>query len=170
VTGRQSIKLLLIIGLAFTVGYGLLSISDGAVATVFEEMLTAFLPVAMLIAAMSAAMFTYLDNIAKEVTELRKEVRKPAYIVAQQKLSDLKKEVLYNGGFIVCLFLFERSIKGVSIYLLAHLPAEQSTHIAYITTSIRVALFVVSVWAATVQLKGFLVAVELRDVIANNRK
>lgn len=169
-SGRQFIKLLLILGLAFTVCYGLLSISDGAVATVFDEMLTAFLPVAMLIAAMSAAMFTYLDNIAKEVTELRNEVRKPAYIVAQQKLSDLKKEVLYNGGFIVCLFLFERSIKGISVYLLAHLPAEQASLITYISTSIRVALFAASVWAATVQLKGFLVAVELRDVIAGNRK
>lgn len=167
---RQFIKLLLILGFAFAVCYGLLSISSGAAATVFDEMLTAFLPVAMLIAAMSAAMFTYLDNIAKEVTELRNEVRKPAYIVAQQKLSDLKKEVLYNGGFIVCLFLFERSIKGISIYLLAHLPAEQATSITYISTSIRVALFAASVWAATVQLKGFLVAVELRDVIANNRK
>lgn len=169
-SGRQFIKLLLILGLAFAVCYGLLSISGGAAATVFDEMLTAFLPVAMLIAAMSAAMFTYLDSIAKEVTELRNEVKKPAYIVAQQKLSDLKREVLYNGGFIVCLFLFERSIKGISIYLLAHLPAEQAIPIAYISTSIRVALFAASVWAATVQLKGFLVAVELRDVIAINRK
>ncbi|TVT69164.1 MAG: hypothetical protein FHP92_19505 [Denitromonas halophila] len=128
---RQFFRLLLILGFAFVVCYGLLSISGGAAATVFDEMLTAFLPVAMLIAAMSAAMFTYLDNIAKEVTELRNEVCKPAYLVAQQKLSDLKKEVLYNGGFIVCLFLFERIIKGISIYLLAHLPAEQSTHITY---------------------------------------
>ena len=169
-SGRQFFKFLLILGLAFSGCFGLLSISGGAAATVFDEILTAFLPVAMLIAAMSAAMFTYLDNIAKEVTELRNEVRKTAYLVAQQKLSDLKKEVLYNGGFIVCLFLFERSIKGISIYLLAHLPAEQATLITYTSTSFRVAFFTASVWAAAVQLKGFLVAVELRDVIANNRK
>lgn len=168
--GRQFIKLLLIFGFAFAVCYGLLSISGGAAATVFDEILTAFLTVTMLIAAMSVAMFTYLDNIAKEVTELRNEVPKPAYLVAQQKLSELKKEVLYNGGFIVFLFIFERSIKGIAIYLLAHFPAEQAIPITYISTSIRVALFVASVWAATVQLKGFLIAVELRDVIARNRK
>lgn len=169
-SGKQFAKLLLLFVLAFAACYGLLSISDGAVVTVFDEMLTAFLPIAMLIAAMSAAFFTYLDNIAKEVTELRNEVRKPAYVAAQQKLSDLKKEVLYNGGFIVCLFLFERSIKGVSIYLLGNLSPEQATLVTYVSISIRVALFAASVWAATVQLKGFLVSVELRDVIANNRK
>lgn len=169
-SASQFIKLLLILCFTFAICYGLLSISSGTAAIVFDEMLTAFLVIATLIAAMSAVMFTYLDNIAKELTELRNEVKRPAYVVAHQKLSDLKKEVLYNGGLIVGLFLLERSIKGVSIYLLAYLSTDQVAQVTYISTSLRVALFAVSVWAATVQLKGFLVAIELRNTIANGRK
>ena len=167
---KQFIKLLLILCFAFAISYGLLSISNGTAATVFDEMLTAFLVMATLLAAMSAAMFSYLDNISKELTELRNEVKKPAYVVAHQKLSELKKEVLYNGGLIVGLFLLERSIRGISIYLLMHLLADQAVHVTYISTSLRVALFAASVWAATIQLKGFIVAVDLRDVIADGRK
>jgi hypothetical protein len=170
VSAKQLLKLLLILGIAFAICYGLLAISNGVAATVFDEILTAFLVIAMLLSAMSIAMFTYLDNISKELTELRNEVTKPAYLVAHQRLSDLKKEVLYNGGLIVGLLLLERSIKGVSMYLMFHLSADQATHVAYISMSLRVALFAISVWAATTQLKGFLVAVEFREIIANNRK
>lgn len=169
-SAKQFLKLLLILGLAFAIGYGLLLISGGTASTVFDEMLTAFLVIAMLLSAMSVALFTYLDNISKELTELRNEVKRPAYVVAQQKLSALKKEVLYNGGLIVGLFLLERSIKGVSIYLMANLSPDQASFANYMFISLRFALFSVSVWAATTQLKGFLVAVELRDIIANNRK
>jgi hypothetical protein len=169
-SARQLIKLLLILSFTFLICYGLLLISDGTATTVFDEILTAFLVIAMLLSAMSVAMFTYLDNISKELTELRNEVKKPAYAIAHQKLSNLKKEVLHNGGLIVGLFLLERSIKGVSIYLLGHLSTDQAAQITYISTSLRVALFATSIWAATVQLKGFLVAVELQDVIANSRK
>lgn len=167
---KQLLKFLLILSLGFAICYGLLSISSGTAITVFDEMLTAFLMIAMLLSAMSVAMFTYLDNIAKELTELRNEVKKPAYDIAHQSLSELKREVLYNGGLIVCLFLFERSIKGVAVYLVAQLPHDQALHITYISTSLRVALFFTSVWAATVQLKGFLIAVRLRDIIAVSRK
>lgn len=169
-SAKQLFKLLLLLGGAFAVCYGLLLISSGTAATVFEELLTAFLVIATLLSAMSVAMFTYLDNISKELTELRNEVQKPAYMVAHQSLSELKKEVLYNGGLIVIMLLLERGIKGVSMYLLAHLPPDLAPDVTYISTSLRVALFVVSVWAATIQLKGFLVAVELRDIIARNRK
>jgi hypothetical protein len=170
VSASQLIKLLLILCFAFAICYGLLFISSGTAATVFDEMLTAFLVIATLLAAMSAAMFSYLDNISKELTELRNEVKKPAYVVAHQKLSELKKEVLYNGGLIVGLFLMERSIRGISIYLLVHFSADHAAHVTYISTSLRVALFAASVWAATVQLKGFVVAVDLRDAIANGRR
>lgn len=167
---KQLLKLLLVFGAGFTPSYGLLLISTGTVIPVFEEMLTAFLVIAMLLPAMSVAMFTYLDNIAKELTELRNEVKKPEYDVAHQRLSGLKREVLYNGGLIVGLFLLERSIKGVAVYLVTQLPPDQTTHVTYIATSLRVALFVASLWAATVQLKGFLITVGLRDIIATNRK
>ena len=74
-SASQLIKLLLILCFAFAICYGLLFISCGTAATVFDEILTAFLVIATLLAAMSAAMFSYLDNISKELTELRNEVK-----------------------------------------------------------------------------------------------
>ncbi len=124
----------------------------------------------MLLSAMSVAMFTYLDNIAKDLTELRNEVNRPNYSIAQEKLTALKREVLYNGALIVCLLIFERSVKGVASYLLAQLPQQNAVLILEVSVPLRIAMFVASIWAATTQLKGFLVAAEFRDVIAKNRK
>ena len=90
------VKLLLLLGLSSAACYGVLKLTNGSAAPVFEEILTAFLVVAMLLSAMSVAMFTYLDNIAKDLTELRNEVNRSNYTVAHEKLTDLKREVLYN--------------------------------------------------------------------------
>ncbi len=166
---RQLVKLLLLLGLSSAACYGVLKLTNGSAAPVFEEILTAFLVVAMLLSAMSVAMFTYLDNIAKDLTELRNEVNRSNYTVAHEKLTDLKREVLYNGALIVFLLILERSTKGVAGFLTTQLPQNASL-IVEITVPLRVALFVTSVWAASVQLKGFLVAAEFRDVIAKNRK
>mgnify|MGYP001766640248 CR=1 FL=1 len=163
------VKLLLLLGLSSAACYGVLKLTNGSAAPVFEEILTAFLVVAMLLSAMSVAMFTYLDNIAKDLTELRNEVNRSNYTVAHEKLTDLKREVLYNGALIVFLLILERSTKGVAGFLTTQLPQNASL-IVEITVPLRVALFVTSVWAASVQLKGFLVAAEFRDVIAKNRK
>ena len=163
------VKLLLLLGLSSAACYGVLKLTNGSAAPVFEEILTAFLVVAMLLSAMSVAMFTYLDNIAKDLTELRNEVNRSKYTVAHEKLTDLKREVLYNGALIVFLLILERSTKGVAGFLTTQLPQNASL-IVEITVPLRVALFVTSVWAASVQLKGFLVAAEFRDVIAKNRK
>ncbi len=88
----------------------------------------------------------------------------------QEKLTLLKREVLYNGALIVCLLILERSIKGVAAYLTTELPPQSAALILEVSIPLRVALFVASLWAATTQLKGLLVAAEFRDVIAKNRK
>lgn len=167
---RQLFKLLCLLCVSSAACYGVLKLSRGSASPVFEEILTAFLVLAMLLSAMSVAMFTYLDNIAKDLTELRNEVNRPNYSNAQEKLTLLKREVLYNGALIVCLLILERSIKGVAAYLTAQLPPENAALILEVSVPLRVALFVVSLWAATTQLKGLLVAAEFRDVIAKNRK
>lgn len=169
-SAKQLLKLLLLLAAAFAACYGILKLSNGTAVGVFEEILTAFLVIAMLLSAMSVAMFTYLDNIAKDLTELRNEVNRPNYSVAQEKLTLLKREVLYNGALIVCFLIFERSVKGVASYLIAQLPPQNAAIILVISVPLRVSMFVASIWAATTQLKGFLVAAEFRDVIAKNRK
>lgn len=167
---KQLFKLLLLLISSSAVCYGAFKLSNGSAAAVFEEILTAFLVVAMLLSAMSVAMFTYLDNIAKDLTELRNEVSRPDYSIAQEKLTHLKREVLYNGALIVFLLILERSIKGIAAYLMMHFPPHCASLISEISIPFRFSLFVTSVWAATAQLNGFLIAAEFRDVIAKNRK
>ena len=166
---RQLFKLLLLLSISSAACFGVLRLTNGSAASVFEEILTAFLVVAMLLSAMSVAMFTYFDNIAKDLTELRNEVKRASYSVAHEKLTLLKREVLYNGALIVFLLILERSTKGVAGYLTTQLPQNASL-IVEISVPLRMAFFVTSVWAASAQLNGFLVAAEFRDVIAKNRK
>ncbi len=78
---RQLFKLALLLCASAAACYGVLRLSKGSAAPVFEEILTAFLVVAMLLSAMSVAMFTYVDNIAKDLTELRNEVSRASYSV-----------------------------------------------------------------------------------------
>lgn len=118
---------------------------------------------------MSFAMFTYLDNIAKDLTELRNEVDRSNYSIAHEKLTALKREVLHNGALILSLFVLELSVKGVAAHLATQLPHNVSL-IVEISVTLRFAFFVTSLWAAGAQLKGFLIAAEFRDVIARNRK
>ncbi len=166
---RQLVKLLLLLGISSVACYGVLRLSKGSVAPVFEEVLTAFLVVAMLLAAMSVAMFTYLDNIAKDLTEVRNDVDRSKYVLVHERLTALKREVLYNGALIVLLLILERSTKGVATHLAAQMPSN-ATLVLEVSLPLRVALFITSVWAASGQLKGFLIAAEFRDVIARNRK
>lgn len=166
---RQLFKLLLLLIMSSAICYGVLKLTNGSAAPVFEEILTAFLVVATLLSAMSVALFTYLDNIAKDLTELRNEVNRSHYSIAHEKLTVFKREVLYNGALIVFLLILERSIKGVAGYLITQLPTN-APQIIEVSVPMRLALFVTSVWAASAQLKGFLVAAEFRDVIAKNRK
>lgn len=167
---KQFFKLLLLLVASFGICYGVLTVTKGSATPVFEEILTAFLVVATLLSAMSVAMYTYIDNIAKDLTELRNEVNRLNYSETQEKLTCLKREVLSNGALIFCLLLSERIIKGLAIYLVAQLPTQYGDFISEIQVPLRISLFTVSIWAAGTQLRGFLVAAEFRDVIAKNRK
>lgn len=167
---KQFSKLLLLLCISSVLAYAILVLSKGSAVLVFEEMLTAFHVVTMLLSAMSIAMFSYLDNIAKDLTEIRNEVHRKEYSNVQYQLDLLKREVIYNGALIVLLFILERSIKGVAAHLTAQLPPQSSELIAVVSIPLRISFFVASLWAASIQLKGFLVAVGFRDVIAQNRK
>lgn len=169
-SAKQLIKFLLILGFSFAGCYGLLYVSSGSAASIFEEILSAFLVIATLLSTLSFALFTYLDNISKELTELRNEVNRAAYVAAHEKLSAVKKEIVYNAGLVIGLFLIERMTKGGAIYLVGHLTPDQGQQAMFLFLSLRGALLITAIWAAIIQLRGFLVAIEYRDIIAKNRK
>lgn len=74
---------------------------------------------------MSFGMFTYIDNMAKELTDLRNEVNREKYLLAQEGIAALKKEVLLNAGMVIGLCFIERSVKSFSGYFFALALANQ---------------------------------------------
>ncbi len=168
-TVKQLAKLIAILVVTFGICYGLLRLSNGAAALVFDEILGAFLVVVTLLVTASAAMFNYVENISKELSELRNDYPKDSINNVIGVLSELKREVIYNGGLILFLFVMERAAKGVCAYLVRYHP-ESAGDILNFSVSLRFAFFCVSAYAAMNQLKGFITATEYRDEIAKLRK
>lgn len=168
--GRQLLKLLAILGAAYSVAYLLLRATAGAVSVVFDEALSAFLVVATLLVTMSVALYNYIDNTIKDLSDVRNEVNRKKLGVVLDKTATLKREVLLNGGMIAFLFILERVTKGISSYLIMEMPIETHRGISDIATSLRFAFFVVSLAAAIIQMKGFVLAADFREHIVRNRK
>ncbi|WP_156302359.1 hypothetical protein [Methylogaea oryzae] len=167
---KQLAKLIALVAITFGICFGLLVLSDGASTQVFEEMLSAFLVVATFLVTLSVAMFTYVDNISKDLVELRNEVPRDKLNNVIDQLSSLKREVVSNGGLIVALVILERTTKGIAVYQLAYYQDEMQAMISYIALSLRFSFFCVSIFAASMQLNGFIIASQYRDIIAKNRK
>ena len=166
---KQVLRLLLMLTLASVILYiGLVRLSG--LSTAVEEVLSVGLAVLTILFALSIGMFNYLDNIAKDLTESRKEVNRSKYIYVQESITKLKREVLYNLALIVLLLLAERLIKGLTQFLIGRTPTYWIFDPANIILSARGAVFFAAIWAATIQFKGFLVAAEYREIIAKNRK
>lgn len=169
-TVKQLAKLFGLLVVSFGICYGLLWLSNGAAVQVFDEVLGAFLVVATLLVTASAAMFNYVENISKELSELRKDYPKDAINAVIEKLSALKREVIHNCGMIALLFILERAAKGISAYLQTYYQAESAQQIVFASVSLRFAFFMVSAFAAMNLLQGFITATEYRDHLAKLRK
>lgn len=167
---KQLLKLLVIFGASLGLSYLLLRATAGAVIVFFDELLSAFLVVATLLVTMSVALYNYTDNITKDLSDVRNDVDRGKLGIVLDKLVSLKREVLLNGGLIAFLFVFERALKGIQMYLLAQLPMEYHRVIADVSTALRVSFFFVSLVAAVIQLKGFLLAADFREHIVRNRR
>lgn len=167
---RQLFKILCALAGLFTVNCLLLYVSDSAFMAVFLTILGAFPYIVAALCAVSLPLFTYADNVSKEITEVRNEVNRVAYEQTLDALSNLKKEILHNCGLVIALLLFEYAVNGVSNYWLPRFPADQSSVFSIVTVALRFSIFLIAVLVVVIQLKGGITAVELRDIFAKNRK
>jgi hypothetical protein len=167
---RQAIKALVWFSLASTACYSALWISAGRASVVFEEILSAFLVVIMLLVPASVALFTYIEGISKELTELRNEVSRQKLETVMGKMSDLKREVISNAILIAGLCLAERSIKGLAVFSASEVHGDHCIDLQWTALAIRFGFFVLSLVSAGSQMSGFLVAISFRDEISKNRK
>jgi len=115
-------------------------------------------------------MFTYVDNTAKDLTDLRNDVDREKYKVVQKKLSSLKFEIIANAAVILVFFGLEYIIRTVVVHVFLERALKKTWLIETIGVSLRFSCFSVIIYAASSQILGFLIAVEFREQIANNRK
>ena len=169
-SARQLAKLIALVTVTFSICISLLWISDGSASPIFEEILSTFNVIATLLATLSVVMFNYIENISKDLGEIRKDVKRTEFCVVIDALSSLKREILLNGGLIVTLLILEKTIKGLSLYLFSYIPEGKLALFLYFILSLRFSFFCVSVFAASIQLKGFITAIEYRDIFLKNRK
>lgn len=141
-----------------------------SVGRVINELFNVLPYIIAAICALSFVMFTYVDNNAKDLTDLRNEVDRQKYILVHARLSDLKREVLANVGAILLFFILERIVKAALDYIVSEQIVSNLWLASVVGTSMRFSCFAVIIVASGCQLLGFIIAVEFRELIASNRK
>lgn len=162
-------KLVALSSLFFSICFGLLFFSTPPT-QLFEDALSAFPFIATLFGALSFAMFTYVDNISKELPDISSDTLKKELNSIIDKLSSLKREVLHNGMLIGALFILEIFAKGVAAYYAAHPQYREQVIIAYVFLSLRFSFFCTSIVAVFIQLRGFITSIDYRGIISKSKK
>ena len=119
--------------------------------------------------AASWGIFTYVDNMSKELTDLRNDVDRPKYVIAQEALAALKSEVILNAILVFFLFIVDKIVASATAPKILETFPNQWL-VGTIALSTRLSFLVIAVVAAFIQMRGFVTAVEYRTVIAVNRK
>tara|TARA_R110001583_G_scaffold186478_1_gene347241 strand:+ start:2123 stop:2653 length:531 start_codon:yes stop_codon:yes gene_type:complete len=142
-----------------------LHFTDAATEVLFEEVLKAFPTLSLFGTTLSVALFTYVDNISKEISAIRASKKKLERALSE--LGSLKREVIINSVFIIALYILDLAAKGV---VKAFAPDTAPFEFFFwMILSIRFSLFTLAVLAVSVQVRGLLVAIEYRNVIHSKK-
>lgn len=163
------IRFSLIFTLAFSVALLITYHAHNLAAPVFQELLSAFVGLTTITGTLSYALYTYVEGVAKDVAADKSIRTHDNYNVAIESLSDLKKEILVNAFAVIALFVLETVSHGYSL-LFPLTPAAPFNWNWAFAISIRVACFVLSVYVASIQFRGFIIANEYRAVISRGKQ
>lgn len=139
--------------------FSVLHYTGGAAKLIFTEILRAFPTAAIFTTTLSMALFSYIDNISKDLLNTKGSADKIQ--IAIDSLAELKREVIANAALMICLLIIELSIKGLHESLLG----SSSEEIKWLVLSARFSLFLLALWAAAEQVRGLLVAIDYRSVL-----
>jgi hypothetical protein len=166
---KQFVKLLLISITTWGVFFVLLKALNKYLAPVLEETLGAFVVVALFSSALSFALFTFVDGIAKDIAASMDKFDSTKFSNAVEALSQLKKEVLSNAFLILILFIVERIAKGAMMATSNDITIKFQS-LPSILLSLRISCFLVSFISIILQLKGFMIAADYRSLISRIKK
>lgn len=116
-------------------------------------------------AAASWTFLSYLDGVLKDISAEKSFCNTDRYFDAIDRFGKLKAEIVHNVILIVVIFILERFSNGIfSLFYDQKLNVYQA--IPNIAFSLRLAFFTVLIFALFNHLRGFVVALEYRNLIA----
>lgn len=161
------IRLLVVFLSAFAMSFLGLKVTGGVITPLYAEVLAAFITVTLVFGALSFALYSYLDGIAKDLPNVRGTKPSEKYDKAVDAIGALRTEVIVNIFLVIALLILERCALGLS-----SVAQQQEWHLSHsqqwAVLSFRFSCLLTSLVAAAVQFKGFLVANQLRDQIAKH--
>ncbi|WP_425253899.1 hypothetical protein ACPJXG_08065 [Janthinobacterium sp. NFX145] len=163
-------RLLLVFFVIYSASHAAIYFSVDRINAAIEGVFIAFNFLMPTVLAASWGIFTYVDNMSKELTDLRNDVDRSKYVIAQEALAALKSEVIWNAMLVFILFLADKIIASATTAPKILEVVPNPWLVGTIALSTRLSFLIIAVVAAFIQMRGFVTAVEYRTVIAVNRK
>lgn len=121
--------------------------------------------------ALSFAMFTYVDNTAKDLTDLRNDFPdRNKYFICQESLTRLKKEIISNIALVTVVFIADRIVQALAVALVNKFSNYEKWILESISICLAASCFAIVICALILQISGYITAAEYREIIAKNRK
>jgi len=121
--------------------------------------------------ALSFAMFTYVDNTAKDLTDLRNDFsNREKYFVCQESLTRLKKEIISNIALVTVVFIADRAVQALVVALITKFSNSERWLLESTSVCLSASCFAIVICALISQISGYIIAAEYREIIAKNRK
>lgn len=161
-------RFILVFILAFSAALCVTYYLESLAALVFQELLSAFIVIAMITGTISYALYAYVDSVAKDVAADESVSVENNYNSVIGKLTELKKEILVNAFSVVGLLVIERIAHGFALAF----PASADEPFNWVwacAISVRVACFILSILITVIQFRGFIIANEYRAIISRRK-
>lgn len=158
------VRFVLVFVLAFCVSLLITFYAQNVIAPIFDQLLAAFIVIALITGTTSYALFAYVDTITKDVAADKTDVDESRVQAVIDKLSDLKREILINAFAVVGLLLLEKLAHGYSL-LFPTSEAELFNWHWAVSTSLRMACFASSAVIVAIQFHAFMLASDYRRIM-----
>ncbi|TWI68534.1 hypothetical protein LZ24_02506 [Desulfobotulus alkaliphilus] len=158
-------RFILLFILAFSTALCVTYYIEGLSVLIFQELLSAFIVIAMITGTLSYALYAYVDSVIKDVAANENNSEGTNYNKVIEKLTELKKEILVNAFSVVGLLVVERIAHGFALIF----PVTSGNPFNWawaFAISIRVACLFLSIVIAAIQFHGFIIANEYRAIIS----
>lgn len=144
-----------------------LFLSSGIASPIFDQPIAVVLSMAAMIAALSVGFHAFIDSVTKDLPDKTKLPNPSALNEAVTKLGDLRKEILANAVLVFFMLIASALLYGLEKMFIASFAVPEYT--LWFLISLRFGCLTIIVVAAYTQLRGFITATMLRDVLARYR-